>query len=173
MRAGDDGVLKLGDFGLARTFGSPNARYSPQAVTHWCRLPPPADPPRPPLAHSCARERALAGWPLVPGRLLMLSESSLYALRRIVRDGARRVSIRRGAPRCSKIRLSLRTKEVGVVGTARWNFCWARSSTALRRTCQPPPSYYSHLPLPRTVEDVHSTNVWPAITAPRRKPRAT
>ena len=45
--------------------------------------------------------------------------------------------------------------EVGVAGTARWNFCWARSSTALRRTCQPPPSYYSHLPLPRTVEDVH------------------
>jgi len=39
MRAGDDGVLKLGDFGLARTFGSPDARYSPQAVTQWCRLP--------------------------------------------------------------------------------------------------------------------------------------
>ena len=33
----DSGVLKLGDFGLARTFGSPNARFSPQAITRWYR----------------------------------------------------------------------------------------------------------------------------------------
>ena len=33
----DAGVLKLGDFGLARTFGSPGARFSPQAITRWYR----------------------------------------------------------------------------------------------------------------------------------------
>jgi cyclin-dependent kinase 7 len=33
----DSGVLKLGDFGLARTFGSPNARFSPEAITRWYR----------------------------------------------------------------------------------------------------------------------------------------
>jgi cyclin-dependent kinase 7 len=33
----DTGVLKLGDFGLARTFGSPGARFSPQAITRWYR----------------------------------------------------------------------------------------------------------------------------------------
>ena len=32
-----DGVLKLCDFGLARTYGSPNAKYSPQAITIWYR----------------------------------------------------------------------------------------------------------------------------------------
>mmetsp|Transcript_51659 Transcript_51659/g.121272 ORF Transcript_51659/g.121272 Transcript_51659/m.121272 type:complete len:368 (+) Transcript_51659:263-1366(+) len=34
---GADGVLKLADFGLARTYGSPQARYSPQAFTIWYR----------------------------------------------------------------------------------------------------------------------------------------
>ena len=34
---GADGVLKLCDFGLARTYGSPNAKYSPQAITLWYR----------------------------------------------------------------------------------------------------------------------------------------
>jgi cyclin-dependent kinase 7 len=35
-----DGTLKLGDFGLARTFASPGGhRYSPQAVTLWYRAP--------------------------------------------------------------------------------------------------------------------------------------
>mmetsp|Transcript_24404 Transcript_24404/g.38383 ORF Transcript_24404/g.38383 Transcript_24404/m.38383 type:complete len:389 (+) Transcript_24404:20-1186(+) len=32
-----DGVLKIADFGLARTYGSPNARYSHQAITLWYR----------------------------------------------------------------------------------------------------------------------------------------
>ncbi|EKX54892.1 hypothetical protein GUITHDRAFT_83848 [Guillardia theta CCMP2712] len=32
-----NGVLKLCDFGLARTYGSPNAKFSPQAVTLWYR----------------------------------------------------------------------------------------------------------------------------------------
>jgi cyclin-dependent kinase 7 len=35
LLVGADGVLKLGDFGLARTYGSPNAKYSPQAITKW------------------------------------------------------------------------------------------------------------------------------------------
>jgi cyclin-dependent kinase 7 len=32
-----EGVLKLCDFGLARTFGSPSGRYSPEAITIWYR----------------------------------------------------------------------------------------------------------------------------------------
>ena len=35
LLVGADGVLKLCDFGLARTYGSPNAKYSPQAITKW------------------------------------------------------------------------------------------------------------------------------------------
>ncbi|KAJ4462733.1 putative Cyclin-dependent kinase 7 [Paratrimastix pyriformis] len=34
-----DGVLKLGDFGLARTFGSPNAELSTQVITRYYRAP--------------------------------------------------------------------------------------------------------------------------------------
>lgn len=34
---GADGVLKLCDFGLARTFGSSNAKYSHEAITLWYR----------------------------------------------------------------------------------------------------------------------------------------
>ncbi|KAJ1490221.1 putative mitogen-activated protein kinase ERK-A [Baffinella frigidus] len=34
---GTDGVLKICDFGLARTYGSPEAKYSPQAITIWYR----------------------------------------------------------------------------------------------------------------------------------------
>ncbi|XP_069945521.1 cyclin-dependent kinase 7 isoform X2 [Cherax quadricarinatus] len=33
------GVLKIGDFGLARFFGSPNRQYSHQVVTRWYRSP--------------------------------------------------------------------------------------------------------------------------------------
>jgi len=32
-----DGTLKIADFGLARTYGSPDTRYSPQAFTRWYR----------------------------------------------------------------------------------------------------------------------------------------
>jgi len=35
----EDGVLKLADFGFARTFGSPLGTYSPQVVTLWYRAP--------------------------------------------------------------------------------------------------------------------------------------
>lgn len=35
----DQGVLKIGDFGLARFFGSPNKVYSHQVVTRWYRAP--------------------------------------------------------------------------------------------------------------------------------------
>ena len=31
----DEGILKLGDFGWARTFGSPDKRFSPEAITRW------------------------------------------------------------------------------------------------------------------------------------------
>ncbi|KAA0202699.1 hypothetical protein HAZT_HAZT001416 [Hyalella azteca] len=34
-----EGVLKVGDFGLARFFGSPNRPYSHQVVTRWYRCP--------------------------------------------------------------------------------------------------------------------------------------
>ncbi|KAK3864104.1 hypothetical protein Pcinc_030187 [Petrolisthes cinctipes] len=34
-----EGVLKIGDFGLARFFGSPNRQYSHQVVTRWYRSP--------------------------------------------------------------------------------------------------------------------------------------
>ncbi|ODM97546.1 Cyclin-dependent kinase 7 [Orchesella cincta] len=34
-----DGVLKIGDFGLARYFGSPNRLYTHQVVTRWYRAP--------------------------------------------------------------------------------------------------------------------------------------
>ncbi|XP_052793792.1 cyclin-dependent kinase 7-like [Mya arenaria] len=34
-----DGVLKLGDFGLAKFFGSPNRVYTHQVVTRWYRCP--------------------------------------------------------------------------------------------------------------------------------------
>ncbi|XP_076039603.1 cyclin-dependent kinase 7-like [Oratosquilla oratoria] len=34
-----DGILKIGDFGLARFFGSPNRAYSHQVVTRWYRAP--------------------------------------------------------------------------------------------------------------------------------------
>ncbi|XP_052283620.1 cyclin-dependent kinase 7-like [Dreissena polymorpha] len=34
-----DGVLKLGDFGLAKFFGSPNRIYTHQVVTRWYRCP--------------------------------------------------------------------------------------------------------------------------------------
>jgi len=34
-----EGVLKIGDFGLARTFGSPNRTYTHQVVTRWYRAP--------------------------------------------------------------------------------------------------------------------------------------
>jgi cyclin-dependent kinase 7 len=33
------GVLKLADFGLAKMYGSPNPRFSPQVVTRWYRAP--------------------------------------------------------------------------------------------------------------------------------------
>ncbi|CAG9465941.1 unnamed protein product [Pedinophyceae sp. YPF-701] len=36
---GQDGRLKLIDFGLSRTFGSPNTRYSPQVFNIWYRSP--------------------------------------------------------------------------------------------------------------------------------------
>ena len=31
----DEGVLKIGDFGLARAFGSPNRAYTHQVVTRY------------------------------------------------------------------------------------------------------------------------------------------
>ena len=34
-----DGVLRLADFGLAKVFGSPDRKYSPQSVTRWYRPP--------------------------------------------------------------------------------------------------------------------------------------
>lgn len=34
-----NGVLKIGDFGLARFFGSPNRNYTHQVVTRWYRSP--------------------------------------------------------------------------------------------------------------------------------------
>lgn len=34
-----DGVLKIGDFGLAKFFGSPNRIYTHQVVTRWYRAP--------------------------------------------------------------------------------------------------------------------------------------
>lgn len=34
-----DGTLKIGDFGLAKMFGSPDRRYSPQSITRWYRPP--------------------------------------------------------------------------------------------------------------------------------------
>ncbi|XP_014673021.1 PREDICTED: cyclin-dependent kinase 7-like [Priapulus caudatus] len=34
-----NGVLKIGDFGLAKTFGSPNRVYTHQVVTRWYRAP--------------------------------------------------------------------------------------------------------------------------------------
>jgi len=34
-----DGVLKIGDFGLARYYGSPNRTYTHQVVTRWYRAP--------------------------------------------------------------------------------------------------------------------------------------
>ena len=34
-----DGVVKIGDFGLARVYGSPDRRYSPNTVTRWYRPP--------------------------------------------------------------------------------------------------------------------------------------
>lgn len=33
------GELKLADFGLAKLFGSPDRRYTPQCVTRWYRAP--------------------------------------------------------------------------------------------------------------------------------------
>ncbi|XP_070542670.1 cyclin-dependent kinase 7-like [Ptychodera flava] len=35
----DQGVLKLGDFGLAKYYGSPNRQYTHQVVTRWYRCP--------------------------------------------------------------------------------------------------------------------------------------
>lgn len=35
----NDGVLKIGDFGLAKFFGSPNRIYTHQVVTRWYRAP--------------------------------------------------------------------------------------------------------------------------------------
>ncbi|KAF8787237.1 Cyclin-dependent kinase 7 like protein [Argiope bruennichi] len=34
-----DGILKIGDFGLAKNYGSPNKVYSHQVVTRWYRAP--------------------------------------------------------------------------------------------------------------------------------------
>jgi len=34
-----DGTMKLGDFGLARMYGTPKARLSPQAITLWYKPP--------------------------------------------------------------------------------------------------------------------------------------
>ena len=34
-----DGTMKLGDFGLARTYGTPKTRLSPQAITLWYKPP--------------------------------------------------------------------------------------------------------------------------------------
>ena len=35
----ENGVLKIGDFGLAKAFGSPNRIYTHQVVTRWYRAP--------------------------------------------------------------------------------------------------------------------------------------
>ncbi len=35
----EHGVLKIGDFGLAKAFGSPNRIYTHQVVTRWYRAP--------------------------------------------------------------------------------------------------------------------------------------
>jgi cyclin-dependent kinase 7 len=35
----ENGVLKIGDFGLAKSFGSPNRIYTHQVVTRWYRAP--------------------------------------------------------------------------------------------------------------------------------------
>lgn len=35
----DNGILKIGDFGLAKFFGSPNRVYTHQVVTRWYRCP--------------------------------------------------------------------------------------------------------------------------------------
>lgn len=39
MLIDDKGILKLGDFGLAKSFGSPNRIYTHQVVTRWYRAP--------------------------------------------------------------------------------------------------------------------------------------
>ncbi len=39
MLIDENGVLKIGDFGLAKTFGSPNRIYTHQVVTRWYRAP--------------------------------------------------------------------------------------------------------------------------------------
>jgi serine/threonine protein kinase len=31
--------MKIGDFGLARSYGSPNRKYTPKCVTRWYRAP--------------------------------------------------------------------------------------------------------------------------------------
>lgn len=36
---GADGTLKLADFGLAKQYGSPNARMTKTVVTRWYRAP--------------------------------------------------------------------------------------------------------------------------------------
>lgn len=35
----ENGILKIGDFGLARSFGSPTRLYTHQVVTRWYRAP--------------------------------------------------------------------------------------------------------------------------------------
>ena len=35
----ENGILKIGDFGLAKQFGSPNRIYTHQVVTRWYRAP--------------------------------------------------------------------------------------------------------------------------------------
>ncbi|CAG2108156.1 unnamed protein product [Medioppia subpectinata] len=35
----ENGILKIGDFGLAKAFGSPNRQYTHQVVTRWYRAP--------------------------------------------------------------------------------------------------------------------------------------
>ncbi len=39
MLIDENGVLKIGDFGLAKSFGSPNRIYTHQVVTRWYRAP--------------------------------------------------------------------------------------------------------------------------------------
>lgn len=39
MLIDEHGVLKIGDFGLAKEFGSPNRIYTHQVVTRWYRAP--------------------------------------------------------------------------------------------------------------------------------------
>jgi cyclin-dependent kinase 7 len=39
LLVGPDGILKLGDFGLAKAFGSPSRIYTHQVVTRWYRAP--------------------------------------------------------------------------------------------------------------------------------------